>query len=222
MLKKLEDALRGALEGPFARFFPEKLQPLEIAAALRQALDGARLITADSIFSANTYTAQLHPADHEVLAELVPAVEREMAGHLLEYAEAENVRVGEAVGVRIVPQDGVGRGSIKVQAEFGAPPDAVIVVESGERAGKRHEFTERVLLGRGGDCDLVITDPAISRHHAEIAWEYVEYWLKDLKSANGSFINSVQVDRSPLRDGDLVEIGLTQLRLRTKTGTALR
>ena len=70
----------------------------------------------------------------------------------------------------------------------------------------------RVLIGRGLDCNMVIVDLTASRHHAELRRYGNDQWeLCDLGSANGTFVNGVRVDRCSLSSGSRVSIGSTSL-----------
>ena len=63
-------------------------------------------------------------------------------------------------------------------------------------------------IGRGQDNDLPFPEEEfISRHHCEIGYHKYQYVLKDLQSANGSYVNDVRVRETILRDGDLIQIG---------------
>lgn len=63
-------------------------------------------------------------------------------------------------------------------------------------------------IGRGQDNDLPFPDEEfISRHHCEIGYHKYQYVLKDLQSANGSYVNDVRVKETILRDGDTIQIG---------------
>jgi hypothetical protein len=64
-------------------------------------------------------------------------------------------------------------------------------------------------IGRSRDCDLVIDDPNISRHHAELRAEGDGWRLADLGSTNGVKINRRRVDEGLLRSGDRITLGLT-------------
>ncbi|HCT91636.1 MAG TPA: hypothetical protein DF613_09715 [Lachnospiraceae bacterium] len=69
------------------------------------------------------------------------------------------------------------------------------------------EFT----IGKKADVnDLVLTDnPAVSRRHARIFWEDQEYYIVDLGSANGTFVNSARLDpdvRRRLKNGDTITL----------------
>lgn len=64
-------------------------------------------------------------------------------------------------------------------------------------------------IGRSRDCDLVIDDPNISRHHAELRAEGDSWRIADLGSTNGIKINRRRVDDGLLRSGDRITLGLT-------------
>jgi hypothetical protein len=67
-------------------------------------------------------------------------------------------------------------------------------------------------IGRSRDCDVVLDDAGASRRHAEIR-PYPEGWtLKDLGSTNGVRVNGHPIHGAqPLRPGDRVEIGSTEI-----------
>jgi len=70
-------------------------------------------------------------------------------------------------------------------------------------------------IGRHVDNDIVLDQPALSRHHAKIALEADGYTLSDLRSRNGSYVNGLAVTRPvKLRDGDEVRLGDATLRFR--------
>lgn len=63
-------------------------------------------------------------------------------------------------------------------------------------------------IGRADQNRLVIDDPLVSQQHAKIVRVYDDYFLLDLRSRNGTFVNKEQVrDLHLLRDGDLIAIG---------------
>ena len=59
-------------------------------------------------------------------------------------------------------------------------------------------------IGRMLDNDLVIQEPLISRHHAEIHYEGDKYVLKDLNSTSGTFLNNKKVPQGVLYSGDII------------------
>jgi phosphoserine phosphatase RsbU/P len=74
-----------------------------------------------------------------------------------------------------------------------------------------------VLLGRGTDCQIVLPDSAVSRRHALIEQRAGQYWLTDLESRAGTFINDVRLDAklaAPLHEHDRIRIGAWRFRVR--------
>ncbi|HEY6779711.1 MAG TPA: FHA domain-containing protein, partial [Thermoleophilaceae bacterium] len=69
----------------------------------------------------------------------------------------------------------------------------------------------RVVLGRSRDCDVVVADPNVSRRHAELHRDEQGWSLVDLGSTNGIKLNGRRVDHAPLRDGDRITLGVTDL-----------
>lgn len=62
-------------------------------------------------------------------------------------------------------------------------------------------------IGRGQDCDMVLSGKGISRRHAEIIFESGRFVIKDLESLNGIRVNGYKVSRVILEDQDEVKIG---------------
>jgi hypothetical protein len=71
-----------------------------------------------------------------------------------------------------------------------------------------------VTLGRSRDCDCVLTDPTVSRRHACVRHRDGGWWLRDLGSFNGTYVNGCRVlDQVEVRAGDRVSLGATTYRL---------
>ena len=97
---------------------------------------------------------------------------------------------------------------------------ASLVVLEGAEIGR--DFRLRwgsIVLGRGVDTDVRILDDLASRVHARIVFEWDEqrhrptFHITDLDSTNHTFVNSHQIERAELRDGDKIQIGGTVLKL---------
>jgi sigma-B regulation protein RsbU (phosphoserine phosphatase) len=62
---------------------------------------------------------------------------------------------------------------------------------------------DRAVIGRNSDCDVPLDVAAVSRRHAVIVREKGSFFVEDLESRNGTFLNDERVvNRAPLRDGD--------------------
>lgn len=65
-----------------------------------------------------------------------------------------------------------------------------------------------ISLGRNGDNVIVIKDPFVSKFHLQIVKDEEEFFLEDLNSANGTFLNGEKVlDAIKLNNGDKITIG---------------
>src|ERR1700682_1359543 len=105
---------------------------------------------------------------------------------------------------------------------------ATLVIERGSSAGKQFPLNNQdANIGRwdadGGvfpDVDLDSDDPEakVSRRHARISLRDGQYYIEDLGSTNGTFVNRghrlAPGDRQPLKDGDEIIVGKTFLRFR--------
>ena len=63
-------------------------------------------------------------------------------------------------------------------------------------------------VGRDYSNDIILQDSLVSRRHAIIIWKNDGYYLEDMKSSNGSFVNGERIDDAvKLYDGDLISFG---------------
>jgi diguanylate cyclase (GGDEF)-like protein len=65
----------------------------------------------------------------------------------------------------------------------------------------------RLRLGRSWDAEGRVDDDSVSRLHAEISLDQGTFFIHDLGSANGTFLDEERVTRAALRDGSLVRLG---------------
>ena len=129
----------------------------------------------------------------------------------------------------LVGQSGAHRKFEDSAARRASPPGAAhakLVIHRGRSVGKEFPLSEEEShIGRwdadGGifpDVDLDSDDPEakVSRRHARITRRGGQYYIEDLGSTNGTFVNRgrrlLPGDRQPLRDGDEVIVGKTFLK----------
>ncbi len=55
---------------------------------------------------------------------------------------------------------------------------------------KRQFSQPEIMIGRDTKCDVSIRDEALSAHHARLTHHHGQWWLEDLNSTNGTFLNS--------------------------------
>ncbi|MFH1531813.1 MAG: ATP-binding protein [Pseudomonadota bacterium] len=86
-----------------------------------------------------------------------------------------------------------------------------LVIKTGAKAGKTVSLEGNARLGRSQENELFLPDPQISRVHAEIRADGDDYWIEDAGSYNGTLVNEIRVEKRPLRDGDVIRVGNTEL-----------
>jgi len=90
---------------------------------------------------------------------------------------------------------------------------ALIVTRAGRVVGRIRLTAERTLLGRSEVSDVVIDNEFVSKHHAMVIRTSDTLTLVDLKSRNGTFVNSRPVLSKVLRDSDIISIGEYRLKV---------
>src|SRR6266446_2842266 len=85
---------------------------------------------------------------------------------------------------------------------------ALISFLKGANQGSTVELVgDKIILGRNQDCTIVLNVPAVSREHAVIRRIQGKFYIEDMKSRNGTFVNNKEVTtRSLLKDSDKIKI----------------
>ncbi|MBA3458761.1 MAG: sigma 54-dependent Fis family transcriptional regulator [Deltaproteobacteria bacterium] len=100
-------------------------------------------------------------------------------------------------------------------------PKYRLVVTEGPDVGSTVQGAgEEIAIGTSDANDLVLADPAVSRHHIAIAPSARGLLLRDLGSTNGTTLNSVVVERAYLAPGVVIGVGGTKLRFEPGGGDA--
>ena len=93
-----------------------------------------------------------------------------------------------------------------VSGDGQAPPD-------GEPSVARRLSATTLRIGRAPENDIVVSDPTVSRQHAEIRNVSGAYRIVDLDSSHGTFLNGQRVTDEALSEGDIVRVGSSTFRL---------
>jgi hypothetical protein len=88
-------------------------------------------------------------------------------------------------------------------------PVAWLVVRSSSRQGKSYPLDgSETIAGRDGRrCQIVLDYDSVSGQHAKIKQEQNHFWLYDLASTNGTYVNKRRIQQQRLEDGDVVALG---------------
>ena len=99
------------------------------------------------------------------------------------------------------------------------PPDALrLRIVSGPDTGRETLILpdmQRVTLGTRPESEVPLTDPTVSRRHAEIVLENDRYLLRDLGSTNGTYVDNVRVEEAYVEPDSVIRVGRSEIRLLT-------
>src|SRR6266513_5383942 len=84
---------------------------------------------------------------------------------------------------------------------------ASLIVKNGTHSVTYELVGDAVMIGRSPLNDIVIDNPVVSAQHAMLQKVGDTYWLKDLNSTNGTYINGLLFTYGELKDGDTVRFG---------------
>lgn len=93
--------------------------------------------------------------------------------------------------------------------------EAWIKVEAGFRPGREMLISkEKTSIGRAEGSDIALFgDSGVEKTHAHIVLDGGRYYLEDLQSPGGSYVNDQKVvGRMALKSGDLIRVGKSELR----------
>lgn len=89
---------------------------------------------------------------------------------------------------------------------------AKLTVTNGSQQGEAHYIQDDIFqIGRNTESDVVLNDPTVSRKHATIRHYDGSYYLQDLQSSGGIWLNNVRINAEKLASGDRIQIGKTIL-----------
>jgi hypothetical protein len=96
--------------------------------------------------------------------------------------------------------------------EEGPPPEVVPETVTLSFDGRKLTVDkQQVVIGRSKECDVQLSDPNVSRRHAEVRQEGTAFWIVDLGSTNGTEVNGTRRDRAKLENGDRITVGSTTI-----------
>lgn len=78
------------------------------------------------------------------------------------------------------------------------------------------EFTKIMTIGRGKENHLVFENPMISTRHCQILEDNGKFFIRDMGSTNGTYVNDIRVRECLLKEGDSIKIGCYLLKLSGK------
>lgn len=240
-LNRFEQFMESMVEGSVARFFRSPVQPAEIARRLERAMESHQTISVRRVIVPNMYRVFLNPQDFVAFQPIRTEMEREMATYLADLAAERTFTMLEHPRVELAEDAAVARRSIQVVAETTEAQvqasshtqvmspttyqqvrpqtkgHAVLLLQAA--SGPQVIPLEKTMLtlGRGLNNDIILEDTRVSRHHAQLRYKNRHFWITDLGSTNGTFVNDERVVEAALQSGDVVSLGGLELTFREGT-----
>ena len=102
-------------------------------------------------------------------------------------------------------------------------PSITIFVNMDRKRESQRYFTQiEIMISRDTHCDLSVMDEALSAHHARITYHHGQWWLEDLNSRNGTFLNREKLNTpAVIITGDQFKCGNTFFDIRVETDEAV-
>jgi len=238
VLRSIESKLESLFEGLFGRAFRANVQPVELARKLVKEMDEHRNVSVSRVYVPNEYTIYLSPADREQFADYEDSLRDELQEYLAAHARRESYVLLSPPRVRFETDSDLDLGLFGIATRLahtsrpkqaGAPapeaaPGATMIydaasafpqrVESAALVfnGRRYELdAPRAVIGRSKDCGVQVPDPNVSRRHAEVRREGLQYTIVDLDSTNGIEVDGRRVKQLDLEDGSRFTVGSTEI-----------
>jgi FhaA, N-terminal domain/FHA domain len=212
-LQEFEQRLERLVEETLAKPFRSNLQPVEIGRRLTREMDLHRRVGVHGLIAPNYFMVLLATEDLDRFGNFLDALCRELADAAREHARIEGYSFIGPVQVEIVEGNRLRPGRFTVSAEVVEGPDGLVFAELVLPDGQRLTVgTEPVVMGRLPECDIVLTDPNVSRRHAEVRRLGDQVMVADLGSTNGTRVNGVPIREQRLESGDEISLGSTTLR----------
>ena len=96
------------------------------------------------------------------------------------------------------------------QGRSAQPPSVAPVyvrVQLGTTWSEERRFTDTFRIGRDPECELSITERAVSKVHAEMRYEEGQWWIVDVQSRNGTYLDGQRTERAAMPSYCKVELG---------------
>jgi hypothetical protein len=106
---------------------------------------------------------------------------------------------------------------IKRQSELLAArriPKITLVSQFGDESISSDFVVPELVLGRDQTCDLILDEKTVSAEHARLSYHHGNWWVEDLHSRNGTFLNlDLLAAQAVLTSGDELQVGQVKLRI---------
>jgi hypothetical protein len=140
VLKSVENAISGLVEGAFGRMFRSEVRPMELARKLAREMDAHREVSVSRTYAPNEYEVWLSPQDRARFAGVEREVIDELCAYLLEHARQEELVLASAPRISIHTDEQLALGEFGISAQLtrlsDEPAPASAPARGAERAAR--------------------------------------------------------------------------------------
>jgi hypothetical protein len=234
ILNEFERRLEHAIEGAFTKAFRTGLQPVELANRILREMESGKTVGVREVWVPNRFVLKLAKPDRDRFQAAESSLRRELERVVKEGAQERGWGLVGPPQVEFDTDPSLKRGDYSCEASLvegpmpesatedasGRPVDRqegeLLLLEKG-KPGKAFPLDkDRVIIGRLGESDIVLSDPGVSRRHAEVRRENGEFVVVDLGSTNGTMVNEATIGERTLEEGDRITVGKSVLEFRRR------
>jgi hypothetical protein len=118
-LTKFESWMQRIIEVPFARLFPSRVEPVEIARKLERAMEDNLMLQSEGRrLAPNVYDIYLSMKDHQQLSPSQAVLIRDWQNNLIEYARRHHFSLRTVPVLRLHSDTSLGTGGVRIEAEL--------------------------------------------------------------------------------------------------------
>ena len=227
-LQGIERRLEQLVEGSFARVFRTHVRPVELGRRMVREMDlGTTVGVNGERVAPNAFECNVSPDDYARLIPFGETLVRELTDMVETYARDERFQLKGPAMVEIVTSEALRTGRFTVTAQIRpghreATPIGWLILSNGSVVAVRN--ADPIVIGRSNECDIVLSDPNVSREHTEVRIFNGRATVLDLGSLNGTKLNGRGVPADalglPLAEGDRIQISTTTIKYtRTEPNT---
>ncbi len=228
---RLEARLEQLVEGMFAYVFGKRIQAYDIALQLARALEsGVEPAEGGDTrpIAPNQYTIVVNPDVRAHILYKHPNLAQILSTQITELASSFGYRLMSKPVVYVLADEDLAPGKVYIEASHLSERHETTAVMQPIKIPIRHQhslnaqiiitgvksipLTESVvMIGRSQENHIILEDPYVSRHHAQIRLRFNHYMIFDADSQSGIYVNDVRVWEHRLQAGDVIRIGSTSM-----------
>ena len=233
IFKDFEKKLEGLFEGVLLRAFRSGVQPIELGKKLVREVEGHKTIGVSRVYVPNRFEVGLSPRDYSRFESYQAVLATEFENLLITYIKDKGYVVLDRPRIRFIEDEHLREGefSIACRIEGDLPkerraepapggilerepadgPPTLELMDGSDVSPFFRLDADTARIGRTQNNDIILPDPNVSRVHARITHRDGRYFVEDLDSRNGTWVNEQRVREHELQEHDVLRLGTTRL-----------